>query len=131
MGCKLTEMFFSYKIGDSFMTLPLSEVQELLSSATTEIESEVSTLEEELGGSRRKSRDSRRIYMRDLVAALTLKHDMDSEMNALGHDSRYHGIKPSSMATRMSSVLLIVYSIGTSAFTTLEGHAQNPSPDHG
>ena len=50
MGCKLTEMFFSYKIGDSFMTLPLSEVQELLSSATTEIESEVSTLEEELGG---------------------------------------------------------------------------------
>ncbi|KIW18821.1 hypothetical protein PV08_03110 [Exophiala spinifera] len=38
-----------YKIGDSFMHLPLSEAQDLLASATTEIEGEVSTLEEELG----------------------------------------------------------------------------------
>ncbi|KAL6252665.1 hypothetical protein RBB50_000384 [Rhinocladiella similis] len=38
-----------YKIGDSFMHLPLSEAQELLATATTDIEGEVSTLEEELG----------------------------------------------------------------------------------
>ncbi|KAK5357948.1 hypothetical protein LTR20_008945 [Exophiala xenobiotica] len=37
-----------YKIGDSFMNLPLSEAQELLANATTDIENEVSTLEEEL-----------------------------------------------------------------------------------
>ena len=40
----------SYKIGDSFMSLPLEEAQELLSNATSELESEVSTLEEELAG---------------------------------------------------------------------------------
>lgn len=38
-----------YKIGDSFMHLPLEEAQDLLSSATTDIEEEVSTLQEELG----------------------------------------------------------------------------------
>lgn len=43
-------MPFRYKIGDSFMSLPLAEAQELLSTATTELESEVSTLEEELSG---------------------------------------------------------------------------------
>ncbi|EXJ66259.1 uncharacterized protein A1O5_10411 [Cladophialophora psammophila CBS 110553] len=37
-----------YKIGDSFMHLPLAEAQELLSTQTTEIEGEVSVLEEEL-----------------------------------------------------------------------------------
>ncbi|KIY02463.1 uncharacterized protein Z520_02602 [Fonsecaea multimorphosa CBS 102226] len=37
-----------YKIGDSFMHVPLPEAQELLATQTTEIESEVSTLEEEL-----------------------------------------------------------------------------------
>ncbi|KIW70084.1 hypothetical protein PV04_02390 [Phialophora macrospora] len=39
-----------YKIGDSFMHLPLSEAQDLLAEQTSEIESEVSALEEELGG---------------------------------------------------------------------------------
>ncbi|OAL39048.1 hypothetical protein AYO20_01799 [Fonsecaea nubica] len=37
-----------YKIGDSFMHVPLAEAQELLATQTTEIDSEVSTLEEEL-----------------------------------------------------------------------------------
>ncbi|KIW31174.1 hypothetical protein, variant [Cladophialophora immunda] len=37
-----------YKIGDSFMHVPLGEAQELLATQTTEIEGEVSTLEEEL-----------------------------------------------------------------------------------
>jgi len=39
-----------YKIGDSFLHLPLAEAQELLSEQTIEIEGEVSTLEEELEG---------------------------------------------------------------------------------
>ncbi|EXJ61776.1 prefoldin subunit 4 [Cladophialophora yegresii CBS 114405] len=39
-----------YKIGDSFMHLPLSEAQDLLAEQTGEIESEVSTLEEQLEG---------------------------------------------------------------------------------
>ncbi|KIW85063.1 hypothetical protein Z517_00451 [Fonsecaea pedrosoi CBS 271.37] len=37
-----------YKIGDSFMHVPLAEAQELLATQTTEIDGEVSTLEEEL-----------------------------------------------------------------------------------
>jgi prefoldin subunit 4 len=39
-----------YKIGDSFMHVPLGDAQELLSEQTSEIDSEVSTLEEELEG---------------------------------------------------------------------------------
>lgn len=38
----------SYKIGDSFISLPLPEVQEMLSANTTEIEEEVSALERKL-----------------------------------------------------------------------------------
>ncbi|MCJ1289066.1 hypothetical protein MMC34_000598 [Xylographa carneopallida] len=37
-----------YKIGDSFILLPLPQVQELLSSSTEKIEEEVSTVEEKL-----------------------------------------------------------------------------------
>ena len=36
-----------YKIGDSFVSVPLAEAQEMLQAATTEIEEEVSRLEEE------------------------------------------------------------------------------------
>jgi len=39
-----------YKIGDSFMNVPLSEAQELLSEQSSEIEGDVTTLEEELEG---------------------------------------------------------------------------------
>ncbi|TVY43874.1 Prefoldin subunit [Lachnellula subtilissima] len=38
-----------YKIGDSFVSLPLPEVQEMLSTSTAKIEEEVSALEEKLG----------------------------------------------------------------------------------
>jgi len=38
-----------YKIGDSFMHVSLSEAQELLASACTELDGEVATIEEELG----------------------------------------------------------------------------------
>jgi len=38
-----------YKIGDSFVSLPLSEVQELLSSSTEKIEEDVASVEEKLG----------------------------------------------------------------------------------
>jgi len=41
-----------YKIGDSFVSLPLSEVQEMLSESTTQIDEEVSQLEEKLHGIR-------------------------------------------------------------------------------
>jgi len=37
-----------YKIGDSFVSLPVSEVQELLSSSTEKIDGEVTKLEESL-----------------------------------------------------------------------------------
>jgi prefoldin subunit 4 len=37
-----------YKIGDSFISLPLSEVQEMLSTSTEKIEEEVAGLEEKL-----------------------------------------------------------------------------------
>ncbi|KAJ9606023.1 hypothetical protein H2200_009872 [Cladophialophora chaetospira] len=39
-----------YKIGDSFMRVPLSEAQDLLTEETTELEGEVSRVEEELEG---------------------------------------------------------------------------------
>ena len=38
-----------YKIGDSFVSLPLPEVQEMLSTSTAKIEEEVAALEEKLG----------------------------------------------------------------------------------
>jgi prefoldin subunit 4 len=38
----------SYKIGDSFISLPLPEVQEMLSTSTSKIEEDVSGLEEKL-----------------------------------------------------------------------------------
>jgi prefoldin subunit 4 len=38
----------SYQIGDSFISLPLPEVQELLSTKSEKIEEEVSALEEKL-----------------------------------------------------------------------------------
>lgn len=37
-----------YKIGDAFLHLPLGEAQELLTTSTERIDSEVSTLEEKL-----------------------------------------------------------------------------------
>lgn len=49
-------MAFRYKIGDSFISLPLPEVQELLSSSTEKIEEEVSGIEEKLGGIREEMR---------------------------------------------------------------------------
>lgn len=39
----------SYRIGDSFISLPLPDVQELLATNSTKIEEEVSVLEEKLG----------------------------------------------------------------------------------
>lgn len=39
---------FSYKIGDSFMALPLSDVQTMLSTSTAQIDEEVSHLEESM-----------------------------------------------------------------------------------
>ena len=38
----------SYKIGDTFVSLPLEEVQDLLSSSTIKIEESVSAAEEKL-----------------------------------------------------------------------------------
>lgn len=38
-----------YKIGDTFFTLPVPEVQELLSSSVERIDDEVSTLESRIG----------------------------------------------------------------------------------
>lgn len=43
---------FRYKIGDSFISLPLPEVQTMLSSSTERIDEEVLVLEEKLGGIR-------------------------------------------------------------------------------
>lgn len=41
-------VIYSYKVGDSFMSVPLSEAQEMLSIATKQIDDEVSRLEESL-----------------------------------------------------------------------------------
>ena len=50
LGFLVYRLIFScrYKIGDSFILLPLPQVQELLSSSTEKIEEEVSTVEEKL-----------------------------------------------------------------------------------
>lgn len=39
---------YRYKIGDSFISLPLPEVQEMLTTSTSKIEEDVSALEEKL-----------------------------------------------------------------------------------
>ena len=41
-----------YKVGDTFVSLPLQEVQELLSTSTRKIEDSVSAAEEKLGSVR-------------------------------------------------------------------------------
>jgi prefoldin subunit 4 len=40
--------YYSYKVGDSFMSVPLSEAQEMLATSTEQIDNEVSRLEERL-----------------------------------------------------------------------------------
>jgi prefoldin subunit 4 len=45
-----------YKIGDSFVSLPLPEVQEMLGAATGKIEGEISAIEEKLGEIREEMR---------------------------------------------------------------------------
>ena len=40
--------FFRYKIGDSFISLPLPEVQDLLTASTEQIDAEVSKMEEDI-----------------------------------------------------------------------------------
>lgn len=42
----------SYKVGDSFVRLPLPEAQEMLSSATTDVDEQVSKLEDDLSAIR-------------------------------------------------------------------------------
>ena len=39
---------YRYKIGDSFISLPLPDVQELLQTATSQIEGDISAVEEKL-----------------------------------------------------------------------------------
>ncbi|EON62230.1 prefoldin subunit 4 [Coniosporium apollinis CBS 100218] len=46
-----------YRIGDSFVSLPLPEVQELLSASTERIEHDVSAVEEKLGGIREEMQE--------------------------------------------------------------------------
>ena len=41
-----------YKIGDSFFAIPLTEAQSMLSSSTSETETEITKLEDELSGVR-------------------------------------------------------------------------------
>jgi len=46
-----------YKIGDSFVSLPLPEAQELLSQASGEIDAEIAKLEDSLHGVRDEMKD--------------------------------------------------------------------------
>ena len=46
-----------YKIGDSFISLPLPEVQEMLSTSSGKIEEEVAALEEKLSTIREEQND--------------------------------------------------------------------------
>lgn len=46
-----------YKIGDCFVSLPLAEAQEMLSTSTAEIEGEVSKLEDGLSSIRDQMKD--------------------------------------------------------------------------
>jgi prefoldin subunit 4 len=50
-------MFTSYKIGDSFISLPLPEVQELLATSSEDIQEQVSGLEERLDTIREEMRE--------------------------------------------------------------------------
>ena len=43
-----TENGYRYKIGDTFVSLPLSEVQDMLTTSTEKIEESVSAVEEKL-----------------------------------------------------------------------------------
>lgn len=43
---------YRYKMGDTFLSLPLPEVQELLSSSTEQIEESISAVETKLSGVR-------------------------------------------------------------------------------
>ncbi len=45
-------LFLRYRIGDSFISLPLPEAQSMLSSSSERIDEEVSALEEKIGGIR-------------------------------------------------------------------------------
>ena len=46
----LTDKYCSYKIGDSFFSLPVPEVHELLTSSVDKIDTEVTELEEKMSG---------------------------------------------------------------------------------
>lgn len=47
--CIYADSTHRYKIGDTFVSLPLEEVQDLLSASTSKIEEAVSAAEERLG----------------------------------------------------------------------------------
>lgn len=49
--------YHRYRIGDSFVSLPLPEVQELLSASTERIEHDVSAVEEKLSGIREEMQE--------------------------------------------------------------------------
>lgn len=55
-------VLYRYKIGDTFFSLPLAEVQELLSSSVEKIEDDVTKAEERIGELKEE--------MSDLKAAL-------------------------------------------------------------
>lgn len=58
-------LWIRYKIGDSFLSLPVPEVQELLSEDTTRIDEEVSTLEDKLSGVREEMEELKvKLYAR-------------------------------------------------------------------
>ncbi|KAK2865477.1 hypothetical protein FQN49_003531 [Arthroderma sp. PD_2] len=46
-----------YKIGDSFMSLPLSEAQDMLAASTEKIDKEVSEVEEKLGALKEETQE--------------------------------------------------------------------------
>ena len=52
-----TDFTHSYKIGDSFFSLPVLEVQDLLSQSVEKINGDVSTLEEKLSGLREEMQE--------------------------------------------------------------------------
>ena len=58
----MADLIKRYKIGDTFFSMPLPEVQDLLSKSVEKINEDVSSLEEKLGGLREE--------MQELKAAL-------------------------------------------------------------
>lgn len=48
----MADPFKRYKIGDTFFSMPVPEVQDLLSKSVEKINEDVSSLEEKLGGLR-------------------------------------------------------------------------------